>query len=71
MIRSNFLTAEERLELERCVRGKREGHGIARQAYAILLLDVGESCAQIAKFLFLDEDTIHGWYKAYRQNGWE
>ena len=71
MIRSNFLSAEERLELERCVRCQREGHGIARRANAILLLDDGESCAQIAKFLYLDDDTIRGWYKTYRRNGRE
>ena len=71
MIRSNFLSTEGRLELERCVRCQREGHGIARRANAILLLDDGESCAQIAKFLYLDDDTIRGWYKTYRRNGWE
>jgi hypothetical protein len=48
MIRSRFLSAEERLELERCVRCQRDGHGIARWANAILLLDNEESRAQIA-----------------------
>jgi transposase len=71
MIRSNFLTAEERLELERCVRRHREEHGIARRANAILLLNKGKSCSQIAEFLYLDDDTIRGWYKAYQQDGWD
>ena len=31
----------------------------------------GESCARIAKFLYLDDDTIRGWYKSYRQDGWD
>lgn len=53
------------------MRRQREDHGIARRANAILLLDDGESCAQIAKFLYLDDDTIRGWYKAYRRDGWE
>ena len=71
MIQPNFLSAAERAELERCVRRQRENHGIARRANAILLLDDGESCAQIAKFLYLDDDTVRGWYKSYRLDGWE
>ena len=53
------------------MRRQREDHGIARRANAILLLDDGESCARIAKFLYLDDDTIRGWYKSYRQDGWD
>ncbi len=71
MITPNFLTSEERLELELCVRRQREDHGIARRANAILLLDDGESCTQIAKFLYLDDDTIRGWHKSYQRDGWE
>ena len=54
-----------------CVRSHREDHGIARRANAILLLDDGESCAQIAKFLYLDDDTIRSWYRAYQEGGWD
>jgi len=71
MIRPSFLSSADRIELEACVRRQREDHGIARRANAILLLDDGESCAQIAKFLYLDDDTIRGWYKNYRQDGWD
>ncbi|MCP5086563.1 MAG: IS630 family transposase [Rhodobacteraceae bacterium] len=71
MIRANFLSSDERFELERCVRRQREDHGIARRANAILLLDKGKSCAEIAEFLYLDDDTVRGWYKSYRHNGWE
>lgn len=71
MIRPSFLTPSERRELEVCVRSHREDHGIARRANAILLLDDGESCIQIAKFLYLDDDTIRGWYKTYREGGWD
>ena len=53
------------------MRRQREDHGIARRANAILLLDDGESCARIAKFLYLDDDTIRGWHKTYLQNGWD
>ena len=47
MIRAGFLSSEERLELEACVRRQREDHGIARRANAILLLDDGKSCQEI------------------------
>ena len=69
MIRPGFLFSADRIELEACVRHQRGYHGISRRANAILLLDDGESCARIAKFLYLDDDTIRGWYKSYRQDG--
>ena len=71
MIHANFLSPDERVELERCVRRHREEHGIARRANAILLLNKGKTCVQISEFLYLDDDTIRGWYKAYRQDGWD
>ena len=71
MIRRDFLSPEERFELECCVRRQREDHGIARRANAILLLDKGKTCIQIAEFLYLDDDTIRGWYKSYQQDGWD
>lgn len=71
MIKGNFLTSPERLELERCVRRQREDHGKARRANAILLLDKGKRCEQIAEFLYLDSDTIRNWYRTYQQEGWE
>jgi len=71
MIRPGFLSSTERLELEACVRSQREDHGIARRANAILLLDDGKSCQVIAEFLYLDDDTIRGWYNRYRESGWE
>ncbi len=41
----------------------RETHGVARRANAILLLDDGLSCAEVAKVLYLDDDTVRSWYK--------
>ena len=69
MIHLNFLSAASRLELERCLRRHRKEYGIARRANAILLLDKGKSCAEIAEFLYLDDNTICGRYKAFRQEG--
>ena len=71
MIRPGFLSSSERRELEVCVRSQREDHGVARRANAILLLDDGKSCQAIAEFLYLDDDTIRGWYKTYREGGWD
>ena len=67
MIRSGFLSSTDRLELQACVRRQRKDHGIARCANAILLLDDGKSCQEISDFLYLDDDTIQGWYKTFLQ----
>jgi transposase len=71
MIEPDFLSARDRLELLSCVKRQREDHGIARRANALLLLDEGESCAVIARMLFLDDDTVRGWYKQYKSEGWD
>ena len=71
MIRSNFLTTADRLELLSCVQRQREHHGIVRRANALLLLDDGMSCSQIAKVLFLDDDTVRSWHKQYLAEDWE
>ena len=66
-----FLSLTERRELEACVRRQREDHGIPRRANALLLLDDGKSCEEIAEFLYLDHDPIRGRCKAYQRDGWE
>ena len=71
MIRPNFLTTADRLELLSCVKRQREDHGVARRANALLLLDDGMSCSQIAKVLFLDDDTVRSWHKQYLAEDWE
>lgn len=71
MIRSGFLSAADRKELLGCVKSQTEEHGIARGANALLLLDDGQSCAQIAKVLYLDDDTVRRWHKQYLEGGWE
>ena len=48
-----------------------EDHGIARCANAIFLLDDGQSCAWIAKFLYLDGDTVRGCHKTFVQDAWD
>jgi transposase len=53
------------------LRRNREEYGIARLANVILLLDNGKSCAKIVEFLYLDDDTIRNWCKAFPQEGWD
>jgi transposase len=69
MINSKFLNDEERARLEGVLRRHREEYGIARRANALLLLDDGKSCEDIATFLYLDDDTIRGWHKQYISGG--
>ena len=51
MNRSNFLSLEDRHELLACVKRQREDHGVERWANALLLLDDGKSCVEIAQVL--------------------
>ena len=71
MNRSNFLSLEDRGELLACVKRQREDHGVARRANALLLLDDGKSCVEIAQVLYLDDDTVRGWHKQYLSEGWD
>jgi hypothetical protein len=70
MIRLKFLSGEDRCELLSCVKRQREDHGVARRANALLLLDDGKSCVEIAQVLYLDDDTVRGWHKQYLSEGW-
>ncbi len=58
MLRGGFLSAKERTALQAVMRHPSEIHGVARRANAILLLDDGLSCADVAKVLYLDDDTV-------------
>ena len=71
MIRSGFLSVQDRKELLGCVKSQTEEHGIARRANALLLLDEGKPCTAIAKVLYIDDDTVRCWHKQYVQGGWE
>ena len=69
MDRGSFLSADERAHLEALVRRPTERHGIARRANAMLLLDDGLRCEEVARVLYLDDDTIRGWRDRYRREG--
>jgi transposase len=69
MIRGGFLSEEGRAYLQDVVRRPTEKHGVARRANAILLLDDGWSCEDVARALFIDDDTVRGWHKAFTTEG--
>lgn len=71
MILSGFLNSVQRDELKQIVRRPSEDHGVARRANAVLLLDDGLSCAQIAKVLYIDDDTVRTWHKQYVLGGFD
>jgi transposase len=69
MTGGGFLSSEERAHLDALVRRSNERHGVARRANAILLLDDGLSCEQVARVLYVDDDTVRGWRERYRSAG--
>jgi transposase len=71
MIQGNFLTSVQRDELEHIVRQPTENHGVCRRCNAVLLLDDGWSCQQVAKVLYIDDDTVRTWYGQYLVGGFD
>jgi transposase len=69
MDRGGFLSSDERAYLEALVRRPTERHGIARRANAMLLLDDGLRCDEVARVLYLDDDTVRGWRDRFRKEG--
>ena len=71
MIRRGFLDGESRQALLALMRDGLAAHRLTRRANALLLLDDGLSCEAIARVLFLDDDTIRGWYQLYQEDGFD
>jgi transposase len=46
-------------------------HRLGRRANALVLLDRGMSCTEVAKLLFVDDDTIRTWHRLYEEDGIE
>ena len=42
---------------------------VARRANAIVLLDDGWSCAEVAAALLIDDDSMRSWHKLYAEPG--
>ena len=66
-----FFPVRTRRELLSGVKRQSEDHGVARRANALLLLDDGKSCGEIAQVLYIDDDTGRGWHKQYLAEGWD
>jgi transposase len=71
MIRSGFLDPESRRDLIDLGRDGSVPHRLARRANALVLLDDGMSCGDVARVLLLDDDTVRNWYRLYQDDGVE
>ena len=71
MIRSPFLSAEDRNKLIALARDGSAASRVTRHANALVLLDDGWSCQEVADALLLNDDTIRGWLKLFEQRGIE
>jgi transposase len=69
MIKAGFLTDEERKGLLAQVRRPSGAHGPARRAHAILLLDDGMSAPDVARVMYVDDDTIYQWHRRWVEGG--
>ena len=69
MIRGSFLDQTIRADLITLVRNGKAETRLTRRANALLLLDDGMSCEEIAKVLYLDDDTIRYWHELYSEKG--
>src|SRR6516162_5012499 len=69
MIRGGFLDPSVRADLIEQVRDGKAETRLTRRANALLLLDDGMSCDEIAKVLYLDDDAIRYWYELYSEKG--
>jgi hypothetical protein len=71
MIRDGFLTEEDRGKLVALARDGSAASRVTRRANALVLLDGGWSCQEVAAALLMDDDTIRGWHKLFEQRGIE
>ena len=71
MIRSGFLSGEDRTDLIALARDGSAAHRLARRANALLLLDRGWSCERVAAALFVDDDTIRRWHGLFIEDGFD
>src|ERR1700735_1719710 len=58
MRKAGFLKADDLRVLEELARDGLAEHRLARRANALILLDRGMSCIEVAQVLLLDDDTI-------------
>jgi transposase len=71
MIRGGFLSAEDRMALIALARDGSTLSRVTRRANALVRLDDGKSCQEVAEWLLLDDDTIRGWRALFERSGLE
>ncbi|MGO9770213.1 MAG: IS630 family transposase [Roseiarcus sp.] len=71
MIRNGLLGEGDRAELIALARDGSAASRVTRRANALVLLDDGWSCFDVARALLLDDDTVRSWRKLYEQRGIE
>jgi len=71
MIRGGFLGEEDRNQLIALARDGSAASRVTRRANALVLLDDGWSCQEVADALLLNDDTIRGWHTLFEQRGIE
>lgn len=69
MIKAGFLSLSERKELLALVRRPSGAHGPARRAHAIVLLDDGLSVPEVARIMYVDDDTVYQWHRRWDEGG--
>ena len=69
MIRGHTLDPDARKDLLDLARDGSVAHALARRANALVLLDDGMSCAEVARVLLMDDDTVRGWHRLYQRDG--
>jgi transposase len=69
MIRGGFLGEEDRKALIALARNGLAAGRVTRRANAIVLLDDGMSCQEVARVLLFDDDTIRGWCSTFEKGG--
>lgn len=71
MIRSGFLSRDDRAALRALARDGSAAHRLARRANAVVLLDAGWTCAKVAGALLVDDDTVRIWHAMFLTDGFE
>src|SRR6202795_2010338 len=69
MIRGGFLGEEDRNQLIALARDGSAASRMTRRANALVLLDDGWSCQEVADALLLNDDTIRDWHGLFEQRG--
>jgi transposase len=71
MIRGGFLSEDDRKALIAVARDGSMPCRVTRRANALVRLDDGKSCQEVAEALLFDDDTIRGWHALFEQSGIE